>query len=113
VSRAAVAVVSPNHPDDDRRFVNNPFARKLHPHPSRSPLVKLALLVVSTLGFVIMGAAFLLPLAFVPGLVRDGARDHRWGMVAAGVVMAAVYALLIVSALRKWRAGRRARRGAP
>jgi hypothetical protein len=94
-------------PDDDRRFVNNPFARKLHPEPSRSPFVKLALVAVSVLGFAVMGAAFLLPLAFVPGLVVDGARAHRWGMVAAGVMVVAIYALLVFSAVRKWRAARR------
>jgi hypothetical protein len=93
--------------DDDRRFVNNPFARKLHPEPSRSPLAKLALATVSIVGFAVMGAAFLLPLAFVPGLVIGGARAHRWGMVAAGLVVVAVYAMLVMSAVRKWRAGRR------
>jgi hypothetical protein len=89
--------------DDDRRFVNNPFARKLHPEPSRSPLAKLALGLVSALGFLIMGAAFLLPLAFVPGLVIDGARGGHWGRVAAGAIVVAAYAMLVWSAVRRWR----------
>ena len=42
-----------------------------------------------------MGAAFVLPLAFAHGAVS--ARSHgRWGMIAAGVLVAAVYALILV-----------------
>ena len=86
---------------DDRRFVNNPFARALHPVPSRSPLAKVALGLVSLVGALIMAAALLLPLVFVPGLVVGGARVGRWGMVAAGVLIALVYVMLAVAGIRK------------
>jgi hypothetical protein len=87
-------------PPDDRRFVNNPFARALHPgKPRRTVGQWVALVVVSIFAFAIMGAAFLLPLAFAHGLL---ARSHgRWGMIAAGVLVAAVYALILGRWLRR------------
>jgi len=48
-----------------------------------------------------MGAAFVLPLVFTFGLI---AKAHgRAGMIAAGVVVAAIYALVLVSVLRRKR----------
>ena len=87
-------------PPDDRRFVNNPFARALHPaRPRRTVGQWVALVVVSIFAFAIMGAAFLLPLAFAHGLLT---RSHgRAGMIAAGVLVAAVYALIVVRWLRR------------
>jgi Kef-type K+ transport system membrane component KefB len=91
-------------PDDenDRRFVNNPFARALHPATERRTVAQwIALVLVSIFAFVVMGAAFVLPLAFGYGLL---ARSHgRIGMIAAGVVAAAVYVAIIASLLRKRR----------
>jgi hypothetical protein len=86
--------------DDERRFVNNPFARALHPEPSRSLFAKLALAVVSLVGALIMAAALLLPIVFVPGLLR-GYHDGRWGMVAAGVLIVAVYVMIAASVVRR------------
>lgn len=82
-------------PPEDRRFVNNPFARALHPPRRRRSVGQwVALVAVSIVGFVIMGAAFVLPLAFGFGLLT---RAHgRVGMIAAGVLAAAVYALILV-----------------
>jgi hypothetical protein len=94
--------------DGDRRFVNNPFARKLHPEPSRSFVARLALVVVSLLGGAIMGAAFLLPLGFAYGLLVGGVRGQHWSMVAVGVIVVGLYGLLLVSALRR-RWGRKER----
>lgn len=92
----------PDSPDDDRRFVNNPFARALHPATGRRTVGQwIALVVVSVLGAVIMGAAFVLPLVFTYGLIT---RAHgRVGMIAAGVVVMVVYALVLVGVVRRRR----------
>jgi hypothetical protein len=92
---------------DDRRFVNNPFARALHPEPSRSLVAKVGLGLVSLVGALIMAAALLLPLVFVPGLVVGGVHAGRWGMVLAGLLIAAVYVLLAVSGVRRLLARRK------
>jgi hypothetical protein len=87
-------------PPEDRRFVNNPFARALHPKKDRRTVGQwVALAIVSIVAFAIMGAAFVLPLLFAHGLL---AHSHgRWGMIAAGVLVAAVYALILVRWLRR------------
>ncbi|HEX6838426.1 MAG TPA: hypothetical protein VF334_17740 [Polyangia bacterium] len=90
----------PEPPEDDRRFVNNPFARALHPDKGRRTVGQwAALAIVSLLGAAIMGAAFVLPLLFGWSLI--GRAHGRVGMIAAGVVVAAVYALIVVSLVRK------------
>jgi len=93
---------SPQPPEDDRRFVNNPFARALHPPKPRRTLGQwIALALVSTVGAVIMATAFVLPLAFGWSLLRA---HGRIGMVAAGVVVAAIYGLIVFGLLRRlWR----------
>ena len=93
-------------PDDDRRFVNNPFARALHPAKERRTVGQwIALVLVSSFAFVVMGAAFVLPLAFAYGLL---ARSHgRVGMIAAGTVAALVYLAIVVGLVRKRRKARR------
>ena len=88
-------------PGDDRRFANNPFARALHPAGPRSAGQWVALVVVSVLGAVIMATAFVLPLVFAEGLLVGGARAGRWGMVAAGALVAALYALVAVRMVRR------------
>ena len=89
----------PEPPEDDRRFVNNPFARALHPEkPRRTAAQWAALVIVSVLGAAIMGAAFVLPIAFGYGLL--GRAHGRVGMIAAGVVVAAIYVLIVVRLLR-------------
>lgn len=89
----------PDSPDD-RRFANNPFARALHPDKGRRTVGQwAALAVVSLLGAAIMGAAFVLPLLFGWSLI--GRAHGRVGMIAAGVVVAAVYALIVVSLVRR------------
>ena len=93
-------------PDDDRRFVNNPFARALHPPTERRTVAQwIALVLVSLFAFVVMGAAFVLPLAFGYSLL---ARSHgRVGMIAAGVVAALVYFAIVASLVRKRMKARR------
>lgn len=89
-------------PDDDRRFVNNPFARALHPATARRTAAQwIALVAVSIFAFVVMGAAVVLPLAFGYGL---WARAHgRVGMIAAGVVAAGIYAAIVAGVVRRRR----------
>lgn len=90
-------------PRDDRRFANNPFARALHPARPRTPVQWVALVLVSVVGAAIMGASFVLPLWFAEGLLVGGVRAGRWGMVAAGVVVCLVYAMIVVRMVRKRR----------
>lgn len=85
--------------DDDRRFANNPFARALHPRRPRTFAQWIVLSVVMLAAAVIMTAALLLPLAFAAGMLR--AAHGRWGMLAAGAIVVAIYALLIVRAVRR------------
>ena len=87
-------------PEDDRRFVNNPFARALHPlKEKRTAGQWIALVAVSIFGALVMGAAFLLPPLFAYGLIL---RAHgRVGMIAAGVVVVALYLLLLVGMFRR------------
>ena len=89
-------------PEDDRRFVNNPFARALHPKTGRRTVGQwIALVLVSVVGAAIMAAAFVLPLVFGYGLI---ARAHgSAGMIAAGMVVGAVYALILVRLVMGWR----------
>ena len=90
----------PPPPDDpDRRFVNNPFARALHPPKKRGAAQWLALALVSVVGGAIMLAAFLLPMFFSYGLL---AQSHgRWGMRIAGVLIVAIYALIVLRLFKR------------
>ena len=82
------------------KLTNNPFARALHPGTARRSVGQwVALVVVSLFGAIVMGAAFVLPLVFAHGLLT---RAHgRVGMIAAGVVVAAIYALLVIGLVRR------------
>ena len=94
---------------DDRRFVNNPFAQALHPPcAKRSPIAWIALIFVSIVGAIVMTAAFVLPLVFDYGLLVGGIRGHHWGMLAAGIIVALVYAAVLRGAVRGWLGRRRA-----
>lgn len=86
---------------DDRRFANNPFARALHPAKRRTALQWIALGVVMLVGGAIMAAAFVLPLLFAHGLFVGA--HGRWGMWAAGTIVAAIYALVVVRLVRRRR----------
>lgn len=89
--------------DADRRFVNNPFARALHPDRGhRSWVARVALVLVSIFGATIMAAAFVLPMLFAHGLIVGGWRAGRWGMVAAGLLVVAVYGAALVGGVRGW-----------
>ncbi len=88
--------------DDDRRFVNNPFARALHPARRRTAAQWAALAIVSVVGAAIMLAAFLLPLAFAPGLIARGVHG-RWGMLAAGAIVVLIYGLVLLRLVRRRR----------
>ena len=69
----------------------------------------IALVAVSLFAFAIMGAAFVLPLAFGYGLL---VRSHgRVGMIAAGVVAAGIYVAIVVGVVRRRRGAQRKARG--
>jgi hypothetical protein len=92
----------PSPPDDpERRFVNNPFARALHPAKRRTVAQWVALALVSLAGGAIMLAAFVLPMFFAHGLL---AHSHgRWGMRIAGALVVAIYALIVLRLFRRKR----------
>lgn len=90
--------------DDDRRFVNNPFARavvKPDDEKATSPglyvLVGLLSLVLAAL-FV---AALVLPPMFVHTLIIRGVRSGRPAMLALGLLFAAIYMMAL------WSVGKR------
>ncbi len=93
-------MTSASVPPDERRFVNNPFARALHPVRPRTVGQWAALALVSVVGAAIMAAAFVLPLVFAEGLIVGGARVGRWGMVLAGVLVTALYLSFVVRIVR-------------
>src|SRR5260221_227215 len=85
---------------DDRRIVNNPFARALgRPKPddekATSPLLYVAVGLLSLVLFLLFVAALVLPPMFMHTLIVRGARSGRFGLLAAGLVLAAVYALAL------------------
>lgn len=96
-------------PDDDRRFVNNSFARALHPKPddekATSPIMYVAVGVMSLVLVCVFVAALVLPPLFVETMLVRGLRTERWGMFALGLVGALVY-FAIIFALGKRLMGR-------
>jgi hypothetical protein len=86
--------------DQDRRFVNNPFARALgRPAPddekATSPILYIAVGLLSLVLFALFVAALVLPPMLMHTLIVRGVRSGRPGMLAAGLVLAAVYALAL------------------
>jgi hypothetical protein len=92
--------------DDDRRFVNNPFSRALHPprpddEKARSPVLYVLFGLLSLVMVAIFIAALVLPPMFTETLIVRGIRTGRPGMLALGLVMALLYLLLL------WSVGKR------
>jgi hypothetical protein len=86
---------------DERRFVNNPFARALHPERPRGPRGWVALALVSIAAACLFAASVVLPLLLMQGLIRHGLAQRRWGMVAVGVLMGLFYLMLIAGVARR------------
>ncbi len=92
-------------PDDDRRFVNNSFARALHPKPdddkATSPVMYVAVGVMSLVLVCVFVAALVLPPLLIETMLVRGLRSERWGMFAMGVIGALFYFAMIVAAGRR------------
>lgn len=92
----------------ERSFVNNPWARALHPPRQGRTLVSwVALVAVSLVGAAIMALAFVMPLLFAWGMLKGGLHGH-WGQLACGVIVVAVYAAVLATPVRRRLKARRA-----
>jgi hypothetical protein len=91
--------------DEDRRLANNPFARALRPEPddekAQSPVAYVLVGLLSLVLVALFVAALVLPPLFMHTLIVRGARTGRPGMLALGLVMAALYFALLVGAARR------------
>jgi hypothetical protein len=90
---------------DDRRFAANPFARALSPAPddekAGSPVLYVLVGLLSLVLAALFVAALVLPPLFTHTLILRGLRSGRMGMLLLGLVMAAVYLVLL------WAVGKR------
>jgi hypothetical protein len=91
--------------DPDRRLSNNPFARGLSPQPddekATSPVAYVLVGLLSLVLVVVFVAALVLPPMFMHTLIIRGVRGSRPGMLAAGLVLAAVYFVTLVGVGRR------------
>ena len=90
--------------DPDRQFARgNPWARAVRPDDEKadSPILYVFFGLLSLVLAVVFIAALVLPPMFMHTLILRGVRAHRPGMLAAGVVVAAIYFLFL------WAAGKR------
>src|SRR5689334_2622845 len=80
--------------DDDRGFARgNPFARAVRPDDEKalSPIQYVLFGLLSLLLVALFVAALVLPPMFMHTLIIRGIRSERWGMLAAGIALAAVW----------------------
>jgi len=92
--------------DPDRQFARgNPWARAVRPpsddEKANSPILYVAVGLLSLVLVVVFIAALVLPPMFMHTLILRGVRAHRPGMLAAGVLVAAIYFMFL------WAAGKR------
>src|SRR5438874_7964011 len=86
--------------DEDRRFAQgNPFSRAVLPDDEKatSPIMYVLFGLLSLVLAAIFVAALVLPPLFTHTLIIRGIRTGRTGMLAAGVVMALMYLLIVYS----------------
>lgn len=94
-------------PDDDRRFANNPFARAVSGRPApddekaQSPIMYVVFGLLSLVLVAVFVAALVLPPLFMHTLIVRGLRSGRPGMLAMGLILAAIYFLIIFAAGRR------------
>ena len=84
----------------DRRFAQgNPFARAVLPDDEKatSPVMYVGFGLLSLVLAAIFVAAMVLPPLFTHTLIMRGLRTGRPGMLAAGIVMALIYFLIVFS----------------
>jgi hypothetical protein len=93
--------------EDDRVFARgNPWARALRPtvpddEKAKSPVLYVLFGLLSLVLVTIFVAALVLPPMFTETLIVRGWRTQRYGMFAAGLLMATIYFLIIVSVGKK------------
>jgi hypothetical protein len=90
--------------EDDRRFARgNPFARAVVPddEKAQSPIMYVVFGLLSLVMVAIFVAALVLPPLFTHTLIIRGLRTGRPAMLAAGIVFALIYAMVI------WAVGKR------
>ncbi len=85
---------------DDRRFTNNPFARAVvrpDDEKATSPVLYVAVGLLSLVLAAVFIAALVLPPMFMHTLIIRGARSGRPAMLALGLVVAAIYLMMLWS----------------
>jgi protein-S-isoprenylcysteine O-methyltransferase Ste14 len=90
--------------DDDRRIVNNPFARavvKPDDEKATSPVLYVAVGLLSLVLAALFVAALVLPPMFMHTLIIRGIRGGRPGMIVVGGLLFVIYAMML------WGAGKR------
>jgi hypothetical protein len=90
--------------DDDRRFTNNPFARAVvrpDDEKATSPILYVLVGLLSLVLAAVFVAALVLPPMFMHTLIIRGIRSGRPAMLALGLVLAAIYLLIL------WAVGKR------
>src|SRR3954453_8562712 len=91
-------------PEDDRRLAANPFARavvKPDDEKATSPLLYVLVGLLSLVLAALFVAALVLPPMFMHTLILRGIRGGRPAMLALGLVLAAIYLLML------WAVGKR------
>ncbi len=87
---------------DDQRFAaGNAFARALKGEDADRPLHPVPRVLATVLIAPLLVLAVLLPPLFTYGLLREGLRAGRPGMIAGGLLFAAIYLALVVGVIRK------------
>ena len=101
-----------NTKDEERQFARgNPWARAVRPprpddDKADNPILYVAFGLLSLVLVALFIAALVLPPMFMHTLILRGLRTHRPGMLAAGLVVAAIYALFLYSAGKRLMAPR-------
>lgn len=97
--------------DPDRQFARgNPWARAVRPDDEKadSPILYVLFGLLSLVLAAVFIAALVLPPMFMHTLILRGVRSHRPGMLAAGVLVAAIYLLFLWAAGKSLMAPRKA-----
>ena len=84
--------------DDDRRFTNNPFARAVvrpDDEKATSPILYVLVGLLSLVLAAVFVAALVLPPMFMHTLIIRGIRSGRPAMLALGLVLAAIYLVML------------------
>jgi hypothetical protein len=101
--------VTQTQPDPDRQFARgNPWARAVRPDDEKAqrPILYVAFGLLSLVLVAFFIAALVLPPMFMHTLIIRGIRSNRPGMLAAGIVVAAIYVMFLYAAGKRLMAPR-------